>query len=231
MSTENKSSIIADIYKSRNIILEQMELMKYNIVENMDFSVHEVNTMYKNKQLDMLLEKKVESTDEDNKDNGEDVINNNKEITTKVYIHYYLTKTLRPANIMEIVEELFNVEEILSKRDTLYIIIKDEPNESLINYIKQLWEEDGIFIILQSLKRLQFNILNHQLVPKHRIIESPKERESIKKKYNIMDNSQLPEISRFDPVSQVIGARPGDIVEIQRQSKTAINAIYYRICI
>ena len=220
MASTNLSSIISDIYKSRNIILEQMEKVGYNIVENSEFSIHEINTMYKNKQLDMLLERKTP-------------ISPSKTIKTanKVYIHYYLNKTLRPANILEIIEELFNVEEILSKGDTLYIIIKDEPNDTLISNIKQLWEEEGIFIVLQNLKRLQFNILNHEYVANHRIIEDPDEETLIRKKYNIMNDSELPEISRFDAVSRVIGARPGNLIEISRKSKTAINALYYRICI
>lgn len=221
MSSSNLSSIISSIYTSRNVILEQMEKLNFNIVESSDFSIHEINTMYKNKQLDILLEKEV-TTEEENEE---------KKLKTKVYIHYYLSKTLRPANIQEIVDELFQVEEILTKQDTLYIIIKDEPNETLINTIKQMWEAEGIYIIIKNLKRLQFNILNHSLVPPHRIITNKKEENAIKQKYNIMDNSQLPEISRFDPVAQTIGARPGNLIEILRPSKTAITAPYYRICV
>ena len=238
MSSGNKSSIISDIYKSRNVLLEQMELLGYNIMDNSEFSVHEVNSMFKNKQLDMLLEKKNDkenSTPENiNKsiyDLQQEEEMNNDINPSKVYIHYHISKALRPANITDIVEELYNVEEILTKNDTLYIITKDEPHDTLTNFIKQLWEEQGIFVVLQHLKRLQFNILNHVLVPKHRIIYSKAECDKIKKKYNITDNSQFPEISRFDPVIQVIGGRPGDIVEIIRPSKTSINSIYYRFCI
>ena len=148
----------------------------------------------------------------------------------KIYIRYFLTKTLKPQNIHDIIEDLFNVEEILSKEDTLYIVVKDEPNETLIKLLKQIWEEDGIFIIIQNLKRLQFNILNHVLVPNHRIMTNA-EVIVIKQRYNIMNNSQLPELSRFDPVAQTIGIRPGEICEITRPSKTAISSKYYRICV
>ena len=221
MSSVNKSSIISDIYNSRNVLLEQMQLLEYNIMNNSEFSVHEVNSMFKNKQLDMLLEKKMNENENLNQDFE----------ASKVYIHYHITKALRPANITDIVEELYNVEEILTKNDTLYIVTKDEPHDTLTNFIKQLWEEQGIFVVLQHLKRLQFNILNHILVPKHRIVHSKSECDIIRKKYNITDNSQFPEISRFDPVMQVIGGRPGDIVQISRPSKTSINSIYYRFCI
>ena len=81
-----------------------------------------------------------------------------------------------------------------------------------------------------SIKRLQFNILNHTLVPKHIILNND-EREAFYKKYNIMNDKQIPEISRFDPVSQIIGIVPGEICKIIRPSKTAITSDYYRICV
>ena len=39
-----------------------------------------------------------------------------------------------------------------------------------------------------------------------------------------------PDISRFDPVSQAIGVRPGELIEVIRSSPTAVNSLYYRIC-
>lgn len=216
MASNNSSSLISSIYKSRNILLELLASQDYNIKDNYEFNVNEVNAMFTNKQLDMMLEKKTE----------DDKTKKNK----KIYIRYYLAKTLRPQNIQEMMDDLFVVEEILTKEDTLYIIVKDEPNDTIIKLLKQIWEQDGIFIIVQCLKRLQFNILKHVLVPSHRIL-STSESTIIKMRYNIMEDNQLPELSRFDPVAQAIGIRPGEICEILRPSKTAITAYYYRICI
>jgi DNA-directed RNA polymerase subunit H (RpoH/RPB5) len=193
-----------------------MEKQNYNTEEYSNFSINEVNAMFQNKQLDILLEKKEK----------DEALGRNK----KLYIRYYLSKTIRPSNIQEMIDDLFNMEEVLTKDDTLYIIIKDEVNETLMNELKHIWEKDGIFIVIQSIKRLQYNILNHSLVPDHRIL-SRVEVDNIKKKYNISDNNMFPDISRFDPVSQVIGIRPGEICEIIRPSKTAIKSYYYRICI
>ena len=120
--------------------------------------------------------------------------------------------------------------ETLQKEDTLFIIIKDEPNETLINEIKHIWEAEGIFIVIESIKRLQFNILKHVLVPPHRIMLESEVRE-IEKKYNITDRTLFPDISRFDPVARAIGLRPGNVCHIIRPSKTAIETNYYRICI
>jgi DNA-directed RNA polymerase subunit H (RpoH/RPB5) len=66
-------------------------------------------------------------------------------------------------------------------------------------------------------------------VPEH-IVMSAEEAAAVKQKYNIHDDSQIPDISRFSPVSQVIGLRPGELCRIYRPSKTAIKAEFYRIC-
>ena len=110
------------------------------------------------------------------------------------------------------------------------IIIKDDMNETMTNLLKHTWEQDGILIVIQSIKRLQFNILDHVLVPSHRVLTND-EVSVVKARYNIMDDSQFPDISRFDPVAQIIGIRPGQVCEIIRPSKTAIMSQYYRICV
>jgi DNA-directed RNA polymerase subunit H (RpoH/RPB5) len=205
------SSLISSIYKSRKTLIELMKNQNYNVDEYEYFSINEINIKYQNKQLDMLLEKNTE---------------NNK---TKLYIRYYLGKSLR-SQIQDIIDDLFNLSEILTKNDTLLIIIKENINDILMQDLKHIWEQDGIFIIVQNIASLQFNILNHILVPPHRILNE-NEVVTMKQKYNIVNNTQLPEISRFDPVACAIGIRPGEICEITRPSKVAIETKYYRICV
>ena len=216
MTSQNSSAIISTVYTSRNIILDLMGKQGYNIEDYGNFSVNEVNSMKQNNQLDMLLEKKEENPVTKRKN--------------KIYIRYYLGKTIRPSNLQEMIDDLFNLEEILKKDDTLFIIIKDEINETLTNELKHIWESDGIFIVIENIKRLQFNILDHELVPEHSIVPES-EVVNIMKKYNITDKIQFPDISRFDPVARAIGLRPGQLCHIVRPSKTAIKADYYRICI
>ena len=216
MTSQNSSAIISTVYTSRNIILDLMGKQGYNIEDYGNFSVNEVNSMKQNNQLDMLLEKKEENPVTKRKN--------------KIYIRYYLGKTIRPSNLQEMIDDLFNLEEILKKDDTLFIIIKDEINETLTNELKHIWESDGIFIVIENIKRLQFNILDHDLVPQHTIVPES-EVVNIMKKYNITDKIQFPDISRFDPVARAIGLRPGQLCHIVRPSKTAIEADYYRICI
>jgi DNA-directed RNA polymerase subunit H len=219
MASQNLSTLIPQIYKSRIVLIDLMKKQDYNTTDYEGFSVNEVNTMKTNNQLDMILSKTKEDSDEKKTDDND----------RKIYIKYYLAKALRPANLQEMIDDLYSVEEVLTKNDTLLIVVKDEVNETLTNAIKHIWESEKIYIILIPIKRLQFNILDHVLVPKHRVLNEA-EKIHIKTKYNIINDNQFPELSRFDPVAQAIGIRPGEVCEIIRPSKTAISAPYYRIC-
>lgn len=217
MVTTNSSVLISQIYQSRKNILELMERQGYDVSGYANFSINEINAMKLNNQLDMLLEQKS---------SGDDKTPEHK----KAYVRYYLAKTIRPANLQEMIDDLFILTETLKKNDTLYIIIKDNVNETLLNELKDIWERDGIFIVIESIKCLQFNILKHSLVPEHNII-SEEEVQNIMKKYNINNKVQFPDISRFDPVARAICLRPGQVCHIIRSSKTAITTDYYRICV
>lgn len=200
---------IQEIFKSRNTILNLSERQDYNIENYSETGFSEVESMYKSKQLDMLLE--------------------DSQSNKKVYIKYHLAKTLRPANIYDYIEDLFNIDDILKQTDTLIIIMKDEPNDTIRKTLKHIFERDKIFIIVFNIKRLLFNVLDHDLVPDHKVLTN-EEAIEIKKKYFIKNDNELPDIDRFSPVSQAIGIRPGEICEITRNSKTSIENKFYRIC-
>lgn len=217
MATQNSSVLISYIYNSRKIIIDLMKKQGYNVEDYANFSISEVNSMKTNNQLDMLLEKTEENPVTKRKN--------------KVYIRYHLGKTIRPnTHLQEMIDDLFNLEQVLSKEDTLFIIVKEEVNETLMQELKHIWEKDGIFIVIENIKRLQFNILEHSLVPEHRIM-SEAETAEVMKKYNITSLDLFPEISRFDPVARVICLRPGQVCHIIRPSKTSITSDYYRLCV
>jgi len=210
MQATEQSSKVLSIFKSREVILQHLERQGYDISNYNEFSINEVNIMTQNKQLDMLLE--------------------NTETKKKVFIKYFLHKGLRDTYIYEMIEDLYNLEQILSKDDMLIIVAKDDPNSSLQSFLKTIYSNEDVFTVVHSLKRLQFNILEHDLVPKHTILEES-ELIEFRKKYGITNNSQIPDISRFDPVALAIGMRPGEICHIQRRSKIAVFGDYYRVCI
>jgi DNA-directed RNA polymerase subunit H (RpoH/RPB5) len=208
MALSNNKTLI--VYNSRKTILELFKFMKYEVDDYADFSINEIDAMYETSQLDMLI------SNAENK---------------KVYIKYYLTsKQLRPETLNDMIEDLFQIEEVLTKSDTLVIIVNDEPNDTIVNRVKFLYDKEGIFVVIHNIRRLQFNILNHVLVPNIEILKET-EIEDLKIKFNLKHTMQLPEISRFDPQALAIAMRPGQICKLTRKSATSLFYNYYRVCV
>lgn len=209
MSTS--SNRILSIYNSRKNILEILESRGYDVDDYNLFSINEIDAMYKNNQLDMLLK-------------------NNKTSRT-IYIKYYLNaKQVKKQDLDDIIEDLFVIDEVLTKDDTIIVITDDEPNDTITAKIKYLYDHDNIFVVINNIKRLQFNILEHSLVPKCNVLTDI-EVEQLKHKYNLKSTKQLPEVSRFDPQALAICLRPGQVCRYIRKSTTAISTDYYRICV
>jgi DNA-directed RNA polymerase subunit H len=72
-------------------------------------------------------------------------------------------------------------------------------------------------------------ITKHELVPKHEIL-SDGEKKKVLEKYDVAEN-QLPKIPVSDPVIEIIGAAPGQVVRITRKSQTAGQAVYFRLVV
>ncbi len=106
-----------------------------------------------------------------------------------------------------------------------------EPSENVLAFVRD-HNSDRTKPIFQvfEIRRLQFNISTHRRFPPHRII-SKEELSALEKKFNITDpKKQLPWIDSEDPGAKWIGARSGDVVEIQRFSESAGNSTYHRYC-
>jgi DNA-directed RNA polymerase subunit H (RpoH/RPB5) len=206
----NSSNRILSIYKSRKNILELLDDQEYDVNEHNGFSINEVDAMVVKSQLDILIRHKTNEQ--------------------KVYVKYYLSSKIRTKDLDEIIEDLFSIENVLTKKDTLIIITDDEPNDSIVARLKYLYDHDGIFIVLHNIARLQYNILEHVLNPQVSILDENKTKEMMQK-YNLKTTQQLPEISRFDPLALALALRPGQVCEMTRSSATALTAKYYRICI
>lgn len=215
MSQSNETST-AEIYKARKIFLSLMNDRGYDTTVYSNFSANEINIMKNNNQLDMLLTQKEDDVD--------------THMKHKIYVHHYLSKTLRPQNLLELIEDLFYTEQVLTKQDSLFIIVRENINDTMIGKLRHIWEQEGIFVVIHQISRLQYNIMEHVLVPKYIIINN-NEIEQVKKRYNIQNNKQFPDLSRFDPVAQALCIRPGSVCKIIRPSKTAIVSNYYRIVI
>lgn len=204
------SNRILSIYKSRNTIIEQLQNLGYDTADYAEFSINEIDAMNTNNQLDMLV---------------------SREDGQKIYIKYLLNiKQLRKDNLDQLIEDLYDIETVLEKKDTLIIITNEEPNDTITQRIKYVFDHSGIFIVLHYIKRLQFNLLKHTLVPYAKILRDD-EIESLKIQYNLKTLMDLPEISRFDPQALALCLRPKQVIKIDRKSDTALEYNYYRVCV
>ena len=204
------SQTISKIFKSRKILLEQAEKKGFDTSEYNNFSINEIAVLYSNNQLDLLL--------------------THKKTKKKLYLKYQLLPKLRTNHIYDYIEDLFNIDDILTKDDDLFIVTKEKRNDNLTNFLNILYKKEKYFINMYNLNDFMSNILDNDLVPPHRIL-SDEEKEEIKQKYNILKDKQFPEISRFDPIAVIYGIRPGQVFEIIRSSPTSLQTKYYRLCI
>ena len=206
--TTINESLSAKLYKSRKVLLEQLKYLNYDVSAYTDYSINDIYILKENNQLSFMVQK----------ENGQ-----------KKYIYYHISKALRPAHIIDIVEQLYYAEEVLTKGDELCIIIKENLNSTIKTALDDIMIEENIFITVRGIDTMLVNILNNKLVPKHEIL-TKEEKVDIMKKYNIKDNKSIPEIGRYDPVSIILGLRPEQLCRITRPNKTALENLYYRIC-
>ena len=215
-SKENLDLNFNEIYKSFINLISLLDKQGYDISKEKDISLQELQVRIETDTINFLVESEEK----------------------KCYVIFHVAKQLRPSHINEYSEDIFQFRQLIKSTDQLIIVSKDSFNytnhsglsDTIENSLIDIYREYKLYINVFLLSTLQFNILEHTLVPKHTILTDV-QISHFKKKYNIDDDSKIPEISRFDPVVKAIGMKPGEICEITRPSKTTIESIYYRICI
>jgi DNA-directed RNA polymerase subunit H len=76
---------------------------------------------------------------------------------------------------------------------------------------------------------LDIDVFNSRLSPKYRIMLK-EEVDQLLSKYNIVIKD-LPKIKVNDPAVKLLDAKEGDVLEINRSSKTAGQYNYYRLVV
>lgn len=142
-----------------------------------------------------------------------------------VRVVYYLGKGIRDSHVRNFIEETE-----LTPEQELIVVIVTNPNDTIRKFQEYIYHSEKMFVNVMYIHNLQFNILEHSLVPKH-IILNEDEKKAVYEQYSITNDNQFPEISRFDPVAEAIGLRPNTLCKIIRNSKTAIQSEYFRMCI
>jgi len=209
ISKATNSQTISKIFKSRKVLLNLAERRGFNTDDYKDFNIPEISTLYGTCNLDMIL--------------------TNTETGEKLYFKYHLKTKISKTHTQDFIEDIYNVDELIKPTDSLIIVGKDKPNDTLINLLDMTYKNDQYYVNIYNIHDYLYNILDHSLVPGHRII-SETEKQEVEKFYNIINDSQWPEISRFGPVAIAIGIRPGQVAEIIRSSPTSLTTKYYRLC-
>lgn len=238
MSAQLLSTDVATVYKSRMTILEIMSTkFNYDTSEYTGFSTSDIDAMMLTSQLDMLFDHTVQM--EKDVDNADGVAMKKTRTTadSRIYVRYLLRTAMNKPQLESIVNDAFvlgkgtGLTEPLSSKDTLMVVVSGgAEGDAIQDALKFLWNSEKLMVVVLEVKRLKFNVLNHVYQPNDIHIASPVESAALMAKYGV-SNDQLPTVWRFDPVAQVLCARPGQIICYNRKSPTATHSWYYRIVV
>jgi len=109
------------------------------------------------------------------------------------------------------------------------IVSLSKPSENLSNIIRA--QHTGGKVSFFHLRELQMDITTHRMSVPHRILPPDEAKVVLEKNRVIKPEDQLPWIDSQDIQARLIGAKPGDIIEITRHSDTVGKCIYYRYCV
>ena len=202
---------VQQLFRSRIHILEIMKSLGYRTEEYEGFSLLEVDTMASQGMMDLLLER-------------------SEPTPKRAFIKYFINK-ITPTDLNSIIDDLYDINQLLTTNDVLILITNQHISDTLKENIQYLFDHHQKHIIVHDIRYLQFNGLKHRLVPEAHIL-TDEEKELFKKEYFVNDiKLQLPELDRFDAQAKLICARPGDVVRFKRMSQTAMESVYYRVCV
>mgnify|MGYP001296692673 CR=1 FL=1 len=164
---ETNNYTFHEIFKGRENLVSQLKTAGYKTTSVENITADELHYMHMHNDLDF----KVEGGDK------------------KAIVKYFLNKPIKAKAIQEMTSELFDPENMfLPEKSVIILVVDSEPNTTLQDVVKQIFAEEKIHIIIYYLKRLQFNVLDHVMVPKHTIL-SEVDRASFIEKFNISEVS------------------------------------------
>ena len=148
MSEISLSSVqFTNIYNVRKNIIEILSSINYNVNDYDNFSVNELNAMIQHNSLDFYIQKNQQINNTESSNNSEEILEIEEHMKSidNIYIKFYeiggkTSKRLTPQNIEDMIDEYYYIRQILKPQDRLLIISNDDPNDTLLTYLKTLWE-------------------------------------------------------------------------------------------
>ena len=142
----SKSSLISSIYKSREIILEQLEMQNYDVSNYKGIDINEINTLYETSMLDILVEKNTED--------GQETKEETEMIKQKMYVHYYpdgkisQTKIQNLDYVAKVNKERTEIINLYLDRKTASRYNNYESSSALDTVVKNETIKDGYYYLL-----------------------------------------------------------------------------------
>ena len=197
---------IQTIYLSRITLLDILESRGYQVEPFRKFSPLEISAASTNlSSLNFIVYKKDNS------------------LPNKCLVEYSKLGRSKIASLTEKIEDsdVDNTE--------LIVMLNDPTTEVHDNISISEFNKRRARIYFFYMYAIIVNPLKHSLVPKHEII-SNEEYGNISEKYYLNSKYKLPMIKYHkDPITKCIGAVPGDILKITRQSPSSGEYIVYRV--
>ena len=209
-------SVINKLFKSRGVIVDMLKLRGYDVSPYDNFSIHEVEAMFKGNEKKTSSELSALDIEVVNK------------LGSKLYVKYLLVSKLRVNNFKSLIDDM--IESFLKEGDELVFVLKEKINnmDSFNSMLESYLSTNNLFVQIFCIDNLMFNITQHVYVPQMHVV-SPKEKEAVLKEYSATPN-QLPQILKSDPHAKFLGVRKGDLCKIIRSSETAGSYTSYRYC-
>jgi DNA-directed RNA polymerase subunit H len=117
------------------------------------------------------------------------------------------------------------------EKSGLIVVSMAPPSENVVKAIRSIIQEfEGRFEFFH-INELQFDITTHRMVSPHRILKEDEKTDFLRDRKIRKPEEELPGIDVMDIMARWIGARPGDIVRIDRHSDVGGSVEYYRYCL
>ena len=138
-------------------------------------------------------------------------LNNNKNLL----VHFIDIKKIS-------IKKIENIDKIINNKKYNIFIINNIQNkiwEQLISYNIEVFYNYEFMI----------NLIDHDIVPEHKLLKKEKENDFIKLYNNEISN--LPKILLYDPISRYYNSKVGNIFRIKRPNISSGYSIFYRVVV